>query len=439
MSANNSRSQAQRDWIVPAEIPFSELKSRDLEECVYWLLDAMGAKDLEWRTGGAGGGAADGGRDLEAHFYAPTADGELEAQRWWIECKGRAGTVEPDEVKSALNNATAIEGLDYIVIATNTQFSNPTRDWVSQWQTRHTRPKVKLWDRTQLERYLSRHPDVVLRLFAKALSLDGRFKAMEQRFWNRLEFVPLQTLRDLWEGRCKVELSAMGLFAAIANEIIHGSVTKRPWAATLDTESLLAVISIGCQNVLYLSLRCSDAGVDQGLIFRSLSYLVVVALHRLPAETVADFIMLSIARRRLSDMPEEAQEILLKPLLAQIQFEIQDVCSRNCKRISYSGRAAPPETTDEVRDFWIRLEPEGLVKPEPHNANYLLIEKLDEPCVVGFPVGKDQGCPLFALEPSVKSAGEILAVIKRVIDFRSAENAAKQTEKESKDKRTHTK
>src|SRR5712675_1141833 len=94
-----------KEWVLPASIPFANLKRRDLEECVYWLLDAMGAKDLEWRTGGTGGGAADGGRDLEARFYFPAADGELEAQKWWIECKGRSSTVEPDAVKAAVNNA----------------------------------------------------------------------------------------------------------------------------------------------------------------------------------------------------------------------------------------------------------------------------------------------------------------------------------------------
>lgn len=107
-------------------------------------MDAMGAKDLEWRLGGTGGGAGDSGRHLEAQFYAPGADGELESQKWWIECKGRKGTVEPDEVKSAVNNALAKEGLDYPVVATNTQFSNPTRDWVKEWQRKHPRPKVKL-------------------------------------------------------------------------------------------------------------------------------------------------------------------------------------------------------------------------------------------------------------------------------------------------------
>ena len=69
---------AKPEWVLPAEIPFGDLKARDLEECVYWLLDAMGARDLEWRTGGSGDGAADGGRDLEAVFYVPSPDGEME-------------------------------------------------------------------------------------------------------------------------------------------------------------------------------------------------------------------------------------------------------------------------------------------------------------------------------------------------------------------------
>jgi len=68
-------------WVLPTHIPFSSLTKRELEECVYWLLDAMGAKDLEWREGGSGNGAADGGRDLEATFHMPTPDGQMEPQR----------------------------------------------------------------------------------------------------------------------------------------------------------------------------------------------------------------------------------------------------------------------------------------------------------------------------------------------------------------------
>jgi hypothetical protein len=114
-----------KEWVLPASIPFENLKGKDLEECVYWLFDAMGAKDLEWRTGGGGSGAPDGGRDLEAHFYTPGADNEIESQTWWIECKGSGRTVDPDQVKSAVVNAQMRSDLDYIVIVTNSQFSNP--------------------------------------------------------------------------------------------------------------------------------------------------------------------------------------------------------------------------------------------------------------------------------------------------------------------------
>jgi hypothetical protein len=103
-----------KEWVLPALIPFADLKGKDLEECIYWLFDAMGAKDLEWRTGGSGSGAADGGRDLEAKFFTPGADNEIESQSWWIECKGRTGTVEPDEVKSAVMNAQGKAGLDWL-------------------------------------------------------------------------------------------------------------------------------------------------------------------------------------------------------------------------------------------------------------------------------------------------------------------------------------
>jgi len=49
------KTEPKREWVLPASIPFEGMKGRDLEECLYWLLDAMGAKDLEWRTGGTGG------------------------------------------------------------------------------------------------------------------------------------------------------------------------------------------------------------------------------------------------------------------------------------------------------------------------------------------------------------------------------------------------
>jgi hypothetical protein len=324
------------------------------------MLDAMGAKDLEWRTGGKGGGAADGGRDLEANFYMPTADGELEAQKWWIECKGRAGTVDPDEIKSAVNNALAIDGLDYVVIATNTQFSNPTRDWVRDWQSKHPRPKVKLWDRSLLERYLSRHPDVVLRLFSEALSTQGRFQAMESRFWNKFEYMTPRALDALWKNRKELEATPMGLFAAVVNEFANGKITSRPWAASLNAEGLIQVIHIGLVNLPYLLKRGLKGGLDQEPMFRAFAYLILAALEELTPANSARLITDSLMRGKELSMPEDVQEYLLMPIMDQLLSEIQDVCSSDCSRMSRMDRGALTSDQDEVENYWMRLEPQGL-------------------------------------------------------------------------------
>ncbi len=416
--------QDQKEWILPASIPFAELKGRDLEECIYWLLDAMGAKDLEWRTGGSGGGAADGGRDLEAHFYTPTADQEMEPQIWWVECKGRSGTVESDEVKNAIVNAQVKGNLDYVVIATNTQFSNPTRDWVKDWQKQHPRPKVKLWDGNHLERLLSRHPEVVLRLFSEALSLDGQFQALESRFWNKLEYVSSPILKKLWNARAEAEFTSLGAFALIANEFANGSITHRPWGAALGPSSLVEVLHLGLVNVPYLMMRASKAGVEQTPIIRTFAYLILCALDKLPAETVAELVTDSITRGEPDKFPEDVQAYLLMPIADQLLSEMQDVCSSDCTRMSTLSRMTLTEDKDEIEEYWERLEPAGKAEPDVPER-FLRIERQDASCQVGFPTDKDYDCPLFHIEPSVQNFGELLAILKRVAAYRKAQAAGK--------------
>lgn len=419
------------EWVLPASIPFEDLKAADLEECVYWLLDAMGAKDLEWRTGGKGGGAADGGRDLEASLFVPDSDGELVEQKWWVECKGRKGTVDPDDVKSAVNNALAYKGIDCVIIATNSRFSNPTRDWVQEWQRNHPRPKINLWDRAHLERYLSRHPDVVLRLFSEALSLQGRFQAMETRFWNKLEYVAPQALTDIWKSRDDIDMTAMGVFAAIANEFSQGTINNRPWGAVLEKESIAEVLSVGLVNAFYLCIRSSKAGADQKIIMRAFAYLILLALKDSPPEQVERLVSTSICRGDEDGMPKEAREMLLMPIADQLQSELQDVCASDCERISMLDRNVLTGDKDEVEDYWLRLEPDGV--EEETDRRILRLEKHDAPCRVGFHVDKDHGCPLFEFEPTIDNFGAFLSIIQRVTKFRRNESAMARREKEARE------
>ncbi|MEO1146804.1 MAG: restriction endonuclease [Cyanobacteria bacterium J06638_22] len=405
------------EWVLPASIPFAGLKARDLEECVYWLFDALGAKDLEWRTGGTGGGAPDGGRDLEAHFYTPSIDNELEPQVWWVECKGRSGTVEKSEIQEALNNSLAKSDLDYIVIATNTQFSNPTRDWVKEWQSKHKRPKVKLWDSEQLERMLSKHPSVVLRLFSDALSLQGRVKAMESRFWNRLEYSPPGLLNEIWLARGEIEFSEMSMVGAIASEFSNGDITKRQWGAILDKPFLAQVLQIVLLNTPYLVIRSLESGTDQSPIMRADAYLIMCLLREYPAEIVSELIIDSLFRGDADKIPEDVKEYLLLPIVNQLLSELQEVCSDDCSRMIATRKTTLRQEEDKIESYWSRfLESDNEEKEA--NQRWILIERQDQPCKVGFIVNRDNGCPLFSVDPTPDNLSDVLGIVKRVVETR---------------------
>jgi hypothetical protein len=409
-------SATEKDWVLPALVPSKDLKSKDLEECVYWLLDGMGAKDLEWRTGGAGDGASDGGRDLEAKFYVSNSDGEIEPQLWWVECKGRKGTLEADAVKSALNNALARKDLAWIVIATNTQFSNPTRDWVREWQERHPLPKVALWDHVTLERYLSEHPQVVLRLFSEALSHDGKMRAMGSRFWNKLEYVDPKLLDALWQRREEEPIDGMALFAAIVNEFAHGDITRRPWGGALAAVSVLGLLEIGLQNMTYLSIRAHRAGVEMRPIIRTIVYLLLIVLEHIPAKTVTTIVEDLIYRGQKDEWPDYVREMLILPVARQLHSEMHDICTADCRRMMGLRRRTLSEDKDELETYWLRFEPDGL--SEERVTRYAWIEATREPCVVGFKTDEKRSCPLVRFEPKIDNVGDLLRIAKKVAAFR---------------------
>lgn len=68
------------ELFMPSNLPWDELTAETLEELIFWLMDAIGAKDLEWRKGGKGITNSDGGRDIQATFHVPSPDGEFEKQ-----------------------------------------------------------------------------------------------------------------------------------------------------------------------------------------------------------------------------------------------------------------------------------------------------------------------------------------------------------------------
>lgn len=418
------------EWVLPARIPFEILKARDLEECVFWLFDALGARDLEWRTGGTGGGAADGGRDLEATFYAPDDDGEMQPARWWVECKGRKHTVEADAVKSACNNAMAEPDLDTLVIVTNSTFSNPTRDWVKTWQAKHPLPKVRLWDKETLERELSRQPSAVLRLFAEALSPSGRLEALRERFWNKLEYVHVGTLKELWSVRETLDIGPLDRMALIANECAHGDIIARPWAGAATPQDLFDTFQIGVLNLKYLWRRTHVAGSASEVLVGAFAYLIVAVLQHADPQAVARHILMLI-RDGQARMPDFVLNTLLMPILDQVAEEMRDVCSADCRRFSAMDRLAL-NYEDPLPTYWYRHESEGVVRDEGPQQ-YLRIEHVTQPCKVGFLVDEERSCPLFEIDPTLDNVAEFLAIIEKVSGFRLAQARAERHAAKSPD------
>lgn len=278
------------DLVIPSQIPWDEIKGKDLEELLYWLFDSMGAKDLEWRKGGKGGGTSDQGRDLECTFYTSSPEGDLTQQKWWIEAKGRTATVDPTDIKESVLNVTGMDDVDVLVIATNSQFSNPTRDWIRKWQEKHKRPVVKLWERSSLERLASKHHLAVIRLYSKALSPQGKLEVARTKLWNYASFTDKPILEELWKNRENLTITHESLFALIASEMANGDIVKRSWAAAAKNEVLLTAIMHAFMNSFYIFFRINEAGSRQAPIRKSFSYLVLMAIDRVGAKVVSTLI-----------------------------------------------------------------------------------------------------------------------------------------------------
>lgn len=407
-----------KSWLLPSEIPFDELKGHALAECLFWLLDGMGARDITWRVGGTGAGAADGGRDIEARFYVPDDEGQIVGRRWWVECKGRGGTLETDAVKVACNNVMADESVDCLVIATNTTFTNPTRDWVEKWQARFPKPQILLWDRASLERMLAQQPASVLRLFEGGLSSAGYLRAICDRFWNLLEFSSIERIKRIWAERETLELGVMERFALIANEFAHGNIDERPWAGAAPAEAVLTTFQYGMFNLVYLFARIIKSGVDEGPIVKALAYLLLSTVRDHDPNQILATLANTLRTESDKPMSQEAVAFLITPILDSLRTDLQLVCTSDCGRFSRDDSVKHWEGRDPLDSYWSRFGSRG-VPPKADKGAYHRLERTTEPCRVGFDLSGEASCPLYQVEPNMDSLAGFLATVARVVRARA--------------------
>jgi restriction endonuclease Mrr len=108
------------------------------ENLTYDLLFLSGLRNLRWRTP-----SADGGRDIEGEFSVIDFSGETNVQKWYIECKRYAQTLNWPTVYEKLAIAENHHA-DYLLFVTTSNFSVPCRDEVER-HNKARRVKIRIW------------------------------------------------------------------------------------------------------------------------------------------------------------------------------------------------------------------------------------------------------------------------------------------------------
>ncbi|MFC9228064.1 restriction endonuclease [Streptomyces decoyicus] len=403
------------------QVLWKEVAGSQLEELLFGLLEAMGAKNLVWRAGSESGvTASDSGRDLEAVFDRPSPDGELDRQRWWIECKGRSGTVERGAVQQAVLDACARTDVDVLVVATNSRFSNPTRDWLEDRLRVQPHPLIKLWDRDNLDRLVRRHPTVAARILPAMLSDEERLRLLISRF-EELGEEPTQTDLDFfWERRewimrqeAQVAVAAVLMFLYAEGVPIP---RRRLWWQLLQKGDLPEAI-VEC--LVNLPAKVSRSDIPRPLEnirgTAASARVLIACLNLFPQEEVAGLVVnpwrFIVEGEKIAEDEDSLkvwQDGALRPVLAFAQSDLLDACASDCARVTADSPHEPESIN--CSNFW------GMIAADSAGVEdeVLVIEDLSGRCTVGLDV--TSGCPLIASNDLL--VGDIVRGIQEILDFR---------------------
>ena len=133
-----------------------KLAPEEFENLAYDLLFLSGVQNLQWRTP-----SADGGRDLEGQVPVMDFSGEVVHQRWYIECKRYAQSLNwptvYEKVAIAMNHDAS-----YLLFVTTANFSAACRDEVQRHNQKHPL-QIRIWPFYYLDQLLSIHGQVAVK------------------------------------------------------------------------------------------------------------------------------------------------------------------------------------------------------------------------------------------------------------------------------------
>jgi hypothetical protein len=169
----------------------SQLNPSEFENFAYDCINAAGLKNLVWRTPGA-----DGGRDIEGVAFARDLSGEETAQRWYVECKRYATSLDWPTVWEKVAYAD-VQGADVLLVFTNSNPSPRCESEIASWNASKRRPLIRFWRGYDLPRLVRNFPwigasyglnDDLVAIQASALPLSVLISKMVQVAYTTAEF-----------------------------------------------------------------------------------------------------------------------------------------------------------------------------------------------------------------------------------------------------------
>ncbi|KZQ13137.1 hypothetical protein A3N51_11410 [Enterobacter kobei] len=394
-------------------LDFSKISPSDFENLVFHLLDEMGFSNISWRKGGEGNSATDGGRDLEATFWT-IRPGVSKEERYWFEVKHRKHQLEKMQVQSTLLNAAGNDLKDNVVIITNKTISNPTYDWIKEFQKNNKNPQVTIWQGHDLEIILRKNPRTLARFLPSSLAFSGRCKVIESKFSNILLLPAGGELDELWERRNEIYENPYITFIAILAEVAYGDVNFHQWGLDLNDTTLITVAVTGMLNIFPLIHKLNSLERDQTPIINGLVYIIQCLLLRLGAEITAKILYnpeeYTVSINSISD---KFKFLRYQPLFNSIFHTLSVQCSKNhCTKVSH---LLAERKEQNYFDRFNKL----IVKDDEEKT--LILSSSKGECQIGL-VKENQYCPLGELDSTPSTFEELftsLQFLQEVLTRRS--------------------
>ncbi|WP_426733258.1 restriction endonuclease [Glutamicibacter sp. 2E12] len=394
---------------------WGDVMGSKLEELLWGLIEEMGANDMVWRAGSATGiNAADGGRDIEATFTEPQEDGSLTSKRWWIEAKGRAGTISRSLVADSALTALAYSEVDVVAFCTNSVFSNPTQDWVREWNRSHEKPTLYLWDRENLSKLVRKYPLVAARTLPEALGDIQRLDLLLHRF-NVLGEMPSAVDKEyFWDSQESItnhedvaELIVMFLYS-------EGSLSTRPWMKLLPATAAPFALLVASYSMPMRIFHKLPRPLESQRAIRTAAHVIAGVLDYLEPGRIA-----SLLENPPFVIPEDEQEShrravkvwhehLLPFILGDLQLQLRDICATDCARVMTDPAAFAPPV--DAKEFFRQLG-----RYPAKDSKQLIIFDTEKPCAVGIPLLAGEDCPVVR---DVERSADFIGGLQEVLTFR---------------------